>query len=416
MLEEAPDAVNVGSMSSQLEPTSELNSTLPDETGAVVVRAEEALIVIFVLILWVAAIALFFNRWGKIRMLEPYQPKFQQQHRQSCTIVDPNPLQHRSYSKFNIHCLEHPVHQLSCNSATGSGPARLRQNSVFVGSSSSLLPISQETPRRAKSAFDLQSLVHAEGVGSLNEEDERDGDTLKTLRSFGESTRLLQRERRPSSYQFDRMDVLARPTLHRERGMSICHFDRMDVLPRSLQRDRGMSVCQFDRTDVLARPSSQRDRGMSICQFDRTDVLARPLQRDRGNSICHFDRTDVLARPTFPPGKSLLRERRVSVCNFLERTYEESLGKSEVLLRDKRQLSVNNVDKIETLGKSLSPRDFRDSSSSNVTDSRHQDEGNQAKCNTIPLFRERNNSVHHFDRPSCSKTPDVVLGYKATCV
>lgn len=62
-------------------------------TGAVVVRAEEALIVVLVLILWVAAIALFFNRWGKIRMLEPYQPKFQQQHRQSCTIVDPSPLQ-----------------------------------------------------------------------------------------------------------------------------------------------------------------------------------------------------------------------------------------------------------------------------------------------------------------------------------
>jgi hypothetical protein len=33
----------------------------------VVVRAEEALIVAFVLLLWVAAIALFFNRWGKIR-------------------------------------------------------------------------------------------------------------------------------------------------------------------------------------------------------------------------------------------------------------------------------------------------------------------------------------------------------------
>lgn len=40
------------------------------------------------LIIWVAAIALFFNRWGKIRMLEPYQPKFQQQHRTSCPLVE----------------------------------------------------------------------------------------------------------------------------------------------------------------------------------------------------------------------------------------------------------------------------------------------------------------------------------------
>ncbi|XP_070518163.1 uncharacterized protein [Cardiocondyla obscurior] len=388
-------------MSSELEATTELNSTFPN--GAVVVRAEEALIVILVLMLWVAAIALFFNRWGKIRMLEPYQPKFQQQHRQSCTIIDSNQVQSRSYSKCNIHCVEHPVHQVSCVSSTGPA-ARLRQNSVFVGSSTSLLPASQETPRRAKSAFDLQSLVHAESAGSQN--DEEDGDTLRTLRSIGESSRLLQRERRPSVYQFDRMDVLARPTLQRERGMSICHFDRTDVLVRPLQRDRGMSICHFDRMDVLARPTLQRDRGMSICHFDRTDVLARPMQRDRVNSICHFDRMDVLARPTFPPGKSLLRERRVSVCNFLERD-EELPGSRTSLQRDKR-LSVSNVEKIETLGKSSSRRDIR--GSSNMLDGRQE---SLTRCGTT---REKTSTVHHFDRPSCSKTSDVVLGYKATCV
>ncbi|XP_032672182.1 uncharacterized protein LOC116844573 isoform X2 [Odontomachus brunneus] len=441
VLEEAPNAVIVGSMSSELEPTTELNSTFPDGipgTGAVVVRAEEALIVMLVLVLWVAAIALFFNRWGKIRMLEPYQPKFQQQHRQqSCSLVDPNQLQHHSYSKFNIHCLEQPMHQANYGWVASGGPtARLRQNSVFVGSSASLLPIGRETPRRAKSAFDLQSLVLAEGVvassrnNSSNndddddddDDDERDGDTLRTLRSIDASLQqqvarppplLQQRDRRSSAYQFDRMDVLARPTLQRERGMSICHFDRMDVLARPTllqQRERGMSICHFDRTDVLARPLLQRDRGMSICHFDRTDVLARPVplqQRDRGNSICHFDRMDVLARPTLlPSGKSLLRERRVSVCNFLERKDHEETGSRGFLQRDKR-LSVSNVDKIETLGKSSS-RDFR-GSVSNVADRRDS----EAK-----LTRDKNNgsSAYHFDRPSCSKTPDVVHGYKATCV
>ena len=59
-------------------------------TSPIVIRAEEALIVLLVLVLWIAAIALFFNRWGKIRMLEPYQPKFQQQHRSSCPMVDIN--------------------------------------------------------------------------------------------------------------------------------------------------------------------------------------------------------------------------------------------------------------------------------------------------------------------------------------
>ena len=59
-----------------------------DREEVTLVRAEEALIVLLVLLLWVAAIALFFNRWGKIRMLEPYQPKFQQQHRASCPMID----------------------------------------------------------------------------------------------------------------------------------------------------------------------------------------------------------------------------------------------------------------------------------------------------------------------------------------
>ncbi|XP_023709732.1 uncharacterized protein LOC111865724 [Cryptotermes secundus] len=70
-------------------------SVSPPPLGAggsspIIVRAEEALIVLLVLVLWIAAIALFFNRWGKIRMLEPYQPKFQQQHRSSCPMVDMN--------------------------------------------------------------------------------------------------------------------------------------------------------------------------------------------------------------------------------------------------------------------------------------------------------------------------------------
>jgi hypothetical protein len=52
----------------------------------IVVRPEEALIVIFVLILWMGAIGLFVHRWGKIRNCEPYAPKFEadEVHRGSC--------------------------------------------------------------------------------------------------------------------------------------------------------------------------------------------------------------------------------------------------------------------------------------------------------------------------------------------
>ncbi|KAK0091407.1 hypothetical protein PV326_003277 [Microctonus aethiopoides] len=62
-------AILVDSMSPESDSTAEINSTYP------------------------GAIALFFNRWGKIRMLEPYQPKFQQQHRASCAVVESTPLE-----------------------------------------------------------------------------------------------------------------------------------------------------------------------------------------------------------------------------------------------------------------------------------------------------------------------------------
>ncbi|KAI5750941.1 hypothetical protein M8J77_002673 [Diaphorina citri] len=44
--------------------------------GYVQVRGVEVTIVVIVLCVWVGAIILFFNRWGKIRMLIPYQPDY----------------------------------------------------------------------------------------------------------------------------------------------------------------------------------------------------------------------------------------------------------------------------------------------------------------------------------------------------
>ncbi|XP_024870735.1 uncharacterized protein LOC112453921 isoform X5 [Temnothorax curvispinosus] len=43
------------------------------------IRGVEVGIVVLVLIVWAGAIALFFNRWGKIRMLLPYQPDYKEQ-------------------------------------------------------------------------------------------------------------------------------------------------------------------------------------------------------------------------------------------------------------------------------------------------------------------------------------------------
>ncbi len=49
----------------------------PPPQPELVVRGEEVAIVVVVLMLWAAAIALFINRWGKIRLMEPYQPYFE---------------------------------------------------------------------------------------------------------------------------------------------------------------------------------------------------------------------------------------------------------------------------------------------------------------------------------------------------
>lgn len=59
------------------------------------VRGVEVGIVLLVLVVWIAAIALFFNRWGKIRMLLPYQPDYKEQLKVpgsgACTAVAGGP-------------------------------------------------------------------------------------------------------------------------------------------------------------------------------------------------------------------------------------------------------------------------------------------------------------------------------------
>ncbi|ODM88242.1 hypothetical protein Ocin01_18440 [Orchesella cincta] len=85
-------------------------------SSGVDVRGEEVGIVIVVLLLWVGAIILFFNRWGKIRMLEPYQPKFCENHRPSCPMAEVTATNQRGFSKFNLstEMLASP-HFVKCN-------------------------------------------------------------------------------------------------------------------------------------------------------------------------------------------------------------------------------------------------------------------------------------------------------------
>ncbi|CAH1122128.1 unnamed protein product [Ceutorhynchus assimilis] len=79
-------AGSVGTTTYTTTDSTTTRGTLAEEDMAVeyaqnstTVRGVEVGIVLIVLVVWVAAIALFFNRWGKIRMLLPYQPDYKQE-------------------------------------------------------------------------------------------------------------------------------------------------------------------------------------------------------------------------------------------------------------------------------------------------------------------------------------------------
>lgn len=141
---------------------------------------------VLVIIAWIGCIFVFFNKWGKIRMLEPYQPQYKETFDNSihslhpkpsrmntCTSVPPNMISIESRGSLigdrellmHQHRLTESGQLYQC--ASGSGyhdPAyRPRLNSVFVGTPfahrDSLFPEHPSLPRKVKSAEDLKSLV-----------------------------------------------------------------------------------------------------------------------------------------------------------------------------------------------------------------------------------------------------------------
>lgn len=124
--------------------------------GTMSVRAEEIGIVVVVLALWIFVIVLFFNKWGKIRMLEPYQPQYKHPRTPSCPHVHNTRLS-LQLATFSSAEREHLLY---------SGPScihkstRVRQNSVFVGNPYARHSLAQVTPsRKVKSAEDINSMI-----------------------------------------------------------------------------------------------------------------------------------------------------------------------------------------------------------------------------------------------------------------
>ncbi|XP_043272022.1 uncharacterized protein [Venturia canescens] len=89
------------------------------------IRGVEVGIVVLVLIVWAGAIALFFNRWGKIRMLLPYQPDYKEQLKVpgtgACAAANATCPQHNTQHACSQHLHWSNHHVDSMDSGGGAG-------------------------------------------------------------------------------------------------------------------------------------------------------------------------------------------------------------------------------------------------------------------------------------------------------
>lgn len=158
--------------------------TQASTVGLVTVREEEIVIVAIVLAFWVAVILVFFNKWGKIRMLEPYQP----QYRVGMDDVAPysptgGPKARVSVSDpigtgtVQVHVFDRDQSRYSPTPSYRLN--RLRQNSVFIGnaygSKAYIMQDSETIPRKFKSEENLKSLVVQ--ITNCDEDDDPSGET-----------------------------------------------------------------------------------------------------------------------------------------------------------------------------------------------------------------------------------------------
>ena len=165
--------------------------TYPDDPHeGLQIREDEVVIVVLVLCAWIGCIFIFFNKWGKIRMLEPYQPQYKESFHASvhsihpkpsrmntCTSVPPNMISIESRGSLigtgndrELLLLHHNrlnesgnLYQCASGTTYHHPAYRPRLNSVFVGNPyqhrDSLYPESSPLPKKAKSAEDLKSLL-----------------------------------------------------------------------------------------------------------------------------------------------------------------------------------------------------------------------------------------------------------------
>lgn len=70
------------------------------------VRLVEISLVGMALILWAAAIVLFFHRWGKIRMLLPYQPDYKEMKRNNSVCANCSMTPHHQVRNYDLFSMD----------------------------------------------------------------------------------------------------------------------------------------------------------------------------------------------------------------------------------------------------------------------------------------------------------------------
>lgn len=197
------------------------------------VRGVEVGIVVLVLIVWAGAIALFFNRWGKIRMLLPYQPDYKEQLKVPgtgvCAAANAAYTQHsrQHICSQHLNCSSH--HMDSSDSPTRS---RSRVNSAIDvagflsqeflrrhGSTSKLC-------RKVRSAdnLPLASTNRQQDHSRMSKDEGQDGDRESFLKQSQDERCEDSQSKRQSSEESGTRDI-AEASLHKPSLQPSCSRD-----------------------------------------------------------------------------------------------------------------------------------------------------------------------------------------------
>ncbi|XP_036145924.1 uncharacterized protein LOC105834529 isoform X6 [Monomorium pharaonis] len=159
------------------------------------IRGVEVGIVVLVLIVWAGAIALFFNRWGKIRMLLPYQPDYKEQLKVPGTGVCA-----AANSGYSQHPTQHACSQefLRRHGSTSKLCRKVRSaDNLPLASSNRHDPLRNSKDESTEG--DRESFLKPNQDDKSEDQDSRRQSSLESATKDNTETSLLDPSQQPSS-------------------------------------------------------------------------------------------------------------------------------------------------------------------------------------------------------------------------